>query len=146
MIINKYVARLNEQQERLNSKKFYGTINDINTKLSKVHRSIATKVDIEKYKPATDYLNQYILHTDVWNLKFLMNLENPEIAMLQIFNLEFIFAVEKNAPLEEELATFEEQAKLFYSLGVYSEEHLEKRKQNMYWAIQEALENDKKSL
>ena len=118
MIINKYAARLNEQQERLNSKKFYGTINDINTKLSKVHRSIATKVDIDKYKFATDYLNQYISHTDIWNLKFLMNLENPEIAMLQIFNLEFIFAVEKNTPLEEELATFEEQAKLFYSLGV----------------------------
>lgn len=146
MIINKYAARLTEQQERLNSKKFYGTINDINTKLSKVHRSIATKVDIEKYKPATDYLNQYISHTDLWNLKFSMNLENPEIAMLQIFNLEFIFAVEKNTPLEEEIATFEEQAKLFYSLGVYSDEHLEKRKQSMYWAIQEALENDKNPL
>lgn len=142
LLVNKYAVKLNEHQQRLNSKKFYGTINDINIKLSKVHQSIAKKIDIQKYKPATDYVNQYISHTDVWNLKFLMNLENPEVAMLQIFNLEFIFAVEQNTSLDEERAIFEEQAELFYSLQVYSEEHIEKRKQKMYWTIQEALQND----
>lgn len=136
MLINKYAVKLHEQQERVNTKKLYSTIQNINVNLSKVHKSIATKIDITKFKASIDYLNQYISHTDVWNLKFTMNLENPEIAMLQIFNLEYIFTVEKSDLLIEDREIFEEQAQLFYSLNLYNEEHIEKRKQKMYNSIQ----------
>ena len=140
--INKYVAKLNEQQDKLNVKKYYTTISEININLSKIHQSIARKIDIERFKPATNYVNQYISHTSIWNLKFLMNLENPEVAMLQIFHLEFIFAVEQTAALEGEKAIFHQQADLFYTLNAYSDEHMEKRKYKMYKAIEEALLNE----
>jgi len=146
LLLNKYAAKLNENQEKLNSKKLYNTISKVNLNLSNIHRSVAPKIDIQKFKYATDYVNQFISHTSVWNLKFLMNLENPEVAMLQIFHLEFIFLVENTPALAQEKAQFEKQAELFFSLGVYSDDHLEKRKIKMYTAIDEAIKKEDQPL
>lgn len=127
MYTDKYVAKQMEKQYMKNLQKYYVTLGEINVALAKIHKQISPFIQHGKYERATAYINQYISHTTVWNLKFKMNLENPEIALLQIFHLEYIFKQERADQFSEEKAILKEQKKLFYSLQVFSEEHIEKR-------------------
>ena len=142
MTTNKYVAKLIEQKNKQNIRKYYSTISDINLTLAKIHQTISKQIDISLYESVTNYVNQYISHTTVWNLKFTMNLESAEVALLQIFHLEFIFSSEPSHSFEEEKAVLREQSKLFYDLKPFPEEHIEKRKNIMYKYIE--LENANK--
>ena len=64
-------------------RKYYLSIADINSSLSKVHQAVMPHIDLEKYKYTTEYIHRYISYTSVWNLKFVVNLESPEVALLQ---------------------------------------------------------------
>lgn len=141
MTTNKFVAKLNEQKHRQNIRKFYSTISDINHTLAKLHQRISTQIDQSLYEPATNYINQYISHTTVWNLKFTMNLESIEVALLQIFHLEYIFSCEPTHLFEEEKVILNEQLELFYNLKPFAEEHIENRRNSMYQYI--AVESSK---
>ena len=143
MYSNKHVASSLEKQHQKNVRKYYLSIADINSALSKVHQSVMPHIDLEKYKLATDYINQYISYTSVWNLKFVVNLESPEVALLQIFHLNYIFSQEPADCFTQERAILKEKEQHFYSLKPYKEEHIEKRLQNMLSYIEKRkLEKD----
>ena len=131
MYSNKHVASSLEKQHLQNVRKYYLSLADINCALSKVHQSVLPHIDLEKYKHATDYINQYISYTSVWNLKFVINLESPEVALPQIFHLNYIFSQEPADCFTQERAILKEEEQHFYSLKPYKEEHIEKRLQNM---------------
>ena len=136
MYSNKHVASSLEKQHQQNVRKYYLSIADINSALSKVHQSVMPHIKLEKYKHATDYINQYISYTSVWNLKFVVNLESPEVALLQIFHLNYIFSQEPADCFTEERAILKEKEQQFYSLKPYKEEHIEKRMQTMLHYIE----------
>ena len=92
---NKHAARSLERQHLRNVRKYNLSVADVNIALSKVHQAIMPHLDLEAYRLATEYIHQYISYTSVWNLKFVANLESPEVALLQIFHLDHIF---KNEP------------------------------------------------
>lgn len=143
MYSNKHVASSLEKQHQKNVRKYYLCIADINSALSKVHQSVMPHINIEKYKYATDYINQYISYTSVWNLKFVINLESPEVALLQIFHLNYIFSQEPADCFTQERAILKDKEQYFYSLKPYKEEHIEKRLQNMLSYIEKRkLEKD----
>ena len=131
MLSNKHVASSLEKQQLQNVRKYYLSIADINSTLSKVHQSVMPHIDLEKYKYATQYIHQYISYTSVWNLKFVVNLESPEVALLQIFHLNYIFSQEPANCFTQERAILEEKEQYFYSLKPYKEEHIQKRMQTM---------------
>lgn len=131
MLSNKHVASSLEKQQLQNVRKYYLSIADINSTLSKVHQSVMPHIDLEKYKYATEYIHQYISYTSVWNLKFVVNLESPEVALLQIFHLNYIFSQEPANCFTQERAILEEKEQYFYSLKPYKEEHIQKRMQTM---------------
>ena len=131
MLSNKHVASSLEKQQLQNVRKYYLSIADINSTLSKVHQSVMPHIDLEKYKYATEYVHQYISYTSVWNLKFVVNLESPEVALLQIFHLNYIFSQEPTNCFTQERAILEEKEQYFYSLKPYKEEHIQKRMQTM---------------
>ena len=143
MYSNKHVASSLEKQHQQNVRKYYLSIADINSALSKVHQSVMPHIKLEKYKHATDYINQYISYTSVWNLKFVANLESPEVALLQIFHLNYIFTQEPVDCFTQERAILKEKEQHFYSLKPYKEEHIEKRLEAMLIYInQKTLEED----
>ena len=131
MLSNKHVASSLEKQQLQNVRKYYLSIADINSTLSKVHQSVMPHIDLEKYKYATEYIHQYISYTSVWNLKFVVNLESPGVALLQIFHLNYIFSQEPADCFTQERAILEEKEQYFYSLKPYKEEHIQKRMQTM---------------
>ena len=131
MLSNKHVASSLEKQQLQNVRKYYLSVADINSTLSKVHQSVMPHIDLEKYKYATEYVHQYISYTSVWNLKFVVNLESPEVALLQIFHLNYIFSQEPANCFTQERAILEEKEQYFYSLKPYKEEHIQKRMQTM---------------
>lgn len=136
MYTNKHVAGSLEKQHLQNVRKYYLSIADINIALSKVHKTIMRQIDLKKYQFATDYIHQYISYTSVWNLKFVANLESPEVALLQIFHLHYIFDHEAENRFTKERALLVEQEQRFYNLKPYKKEHIEKRKQKMLDYIQ----------
>ncbi|KGR85873.1 hypothetical protein [Lysinibacillus odysseyi] len=131
MYTNKQVANSLEKQHLQNVRKYYLSIADINIALSAVHQAIMPQIDLKKYQFATDYIHQYISYTSVWNLKFVANLESPEVALLQIFHLHYIFDQEPKERFIKERALLAEQERHFYNLKPYKIEHMEKRKQKM---------------
>lgn len=139
MVTNKYLAKLHEKKQRNELKKFYTTIRDINLALYDVHLQVAPSIDLTKYEYATNYINEYISHTDIWNLKFIMNLENPEVALLQFLHLQFIFETERQDAFLPEKELVQQQYELFQLLNVYSQEHIEKRRLAMYQEIKNNL-------
>ena len=143
MYSNKHVASSVEKQHLQNVRKYYLSIGDINNALSNVHQALMPHIHLEKYKYATDYIHQYISYTSVWNLKFVANLESPEVALLQIFHLNYIFSQEPADRFTQERAILREKEQHFYSLKPYKEEHIEKRLQAMLSYIEKRkLEED----
>ena len=137
MFTNKQAASSLEKQEMKSVRKYYLSIADVNMKLSKIHQQLKPHIDLEKYKPATDYIHQYISYTTVWNLKFVLNLESPEVALLQIFHLNYIFQHEPLGRFMQEREQFLEVEQYFYSLKPFKEDHIERRLLAMLTYIRE---------
>ena len=128
---NKHAAHSLERQHLQKVRKYYLSVADVNNALSKVHQAIMPHIDLEAYRLATEYIHQYISYTSVWNLKFVANLESPEVALLQIFHLNHIFKNEPADRFKKERAILAEQEQRFFDLKPYKPEHVEKRRQKM---------------
>ena len=128
---NKHAARSLERQYLRNVRKYDLSVAEVNIALSKIHQAIMSHIDLEAYRLATEYIHQYISYTSVWNLKFVANLESPEVALLQIFHLNHIFKNEPADRFKKERAILAEQEQRFFDLKPYKPEHVEKRRQKM---------------
>lgn len=139
---HKEVAKSLEHQHIKYVKHFYRTLAEINIKLANIHKSIEHRIDKQKYRYATEYVNQFISYTTVWNIKFVYNLENPEVVLLQIFHLDYIFEREAKNQFKLERQQFEEQKKLFSQINPFKEEQMTSRKQKMFdYIAQQEKEN-----
>lgn len=132
MNTNKYVMKSLEQLHVKHIRHFYHSIAEINLELAKIHKNIEVTIDKQNYRLVTEYINQFISYTSVWNVKFVYNLESPEVAMLQIFHLDYIFEHEQNGRFKREIAALEEQKEKFLQLKAFKLEHIKLRKQKMF--------------
>lgn len=89
--LNKHVVHRMEQQYLKNVKHFFLRIQNLNVQLNDLLLNVSKKIDKSAYVNTTDYINQYLVHTDIWRLRFTNNLQNIEIAVLQTILLEQIF-------------------------------------------------------
>lgn len=91
---SKHTAQRAEQQYLKNVKQLFVRVQKINEQLHSLLIAIDKKIDRTNYERMISYINQYIVHTDLWRLRFTNNLQNIEIAVLQIILLEHIFEQE----------------------------------------------------
>ena len=115
MDISKEAALNLERQQLKHVRHYYRTLAEINVELSKIHKTIQFNINKEAY-------------TTVWNIKFIYNLENPEVALLQIYHLEYIFDHESEQLHLKERRIFSEQMELFMQITSYTKEHMQSRK------------------
>ena len=88
-------------------------------------------MNYDKYKYATAYLDQFISYTSVWNLKFVYNLENPEVALLQIFHLTYIFDNEPESQFIKELQELTQLKARFIEMNRFKQEKVAERYEKM---------------
>ena len=120
-----------ERQHTKHVKHYYRTLAEINVELAKIHKNLQFTLDKEKYQYVTEFVNKYISYTTIWNIKFVYNLENPEVALLQIFHLEYIFDREPEDLYQPERQIFLEQKEIFSKIEAYTKEHIQLRKKGM---------------
>lgn len=131
----KFSAKSVEQQHLRSTRKYYHAIADINVDLIKVHRVLERCITKEDYTAITAYVDQYISYTNIWNIKFVYNMENPEVVLMQLLHLNYILEqeqAEQLAPLREIVLA---QQQKFNDLQPYKEEQIIVRKEKMHQFI-----------
>lgn len=138
MLYNKHFTKSLEMQNIKKTRKFYHSLAEINLSLAEIHKSIELLIDKNTYQYATEYVNQFISYTTIWHLKFVYNLENPEVALLQIFHLNYIFKHEPASKFEKERRQFEELKEEFDKVNPFTQERISGRYDKMLAFIQES--------
>ena len=126
-----FVAKSMERQHLKSVRKLSLQIIDINTALKDVHHQLAPHIDETKYEAATAYVNQYISHTHIWNIKFVCNLEDSEVALMQLFHLKYILDREPAELYQSTRDILEEQREKFLAITLFPDEHIEMRRRKM---------------
>lgn len=126
-----FVEKSMERQHLKSVRKLSLQIIDINTALKDVHHQLAPHIDETKYEAATAYVNQYISHTHIWNIKFVCNLEDSEVALMQLFHLKYILDHEPAELYQNARDILEEQREKFKVITLFPNEHIEMRRRKM---------------
>jgi hypothetical protein len=127
MLYNKHAAKMLERQQSKKTRQVYHALAELNLSLNQLHKSIERYIDLDKYKYATEYVNQFISYTTVWNMKFVYNLENPEVALLQIFHLTYIFENEHESEFTKERRELTQLVAQFEEMNPFKQEKVEER-------------------
>lgn len=126
-----FIAKSLERQHLKSARKYSLIISDINIALTKIHQQITNQIDHSKYRAATAFVDQYIAHTSIWQIKFVANFENPEVVLMQLFHLDYIFQNEPAVCFSTERELLNEQWRKFSEVMLYTEEQIQQRKQKM---------------
>lgn len=139
MLYNKHAAKMLERQQSKKTRQVYHALAELNLSLNQLHKSIERYIDLDKYKYATEYVDQFISYTTVWNMKFVYNLENPEVALLQIFHLTYIFENEHESEFTKERRELTQLIAQFEEMNPFKQEKVEERYAKM---VQYIRDND----
>lgn len=110
--LNKHAAHKMEQQYLKDTKHFFLRIQNLNQELHVLLVKTEREINKSKYDSIIEYINQYVVHTDIWRLRFTNNLQNIEIAVLQVLLLEHIYQQDPTISQtidHEKLEEFKEQ-------------------------------------
>ena len=137
MLYNQHVAKMLDKQQTKKTRQIYHALAELNLSLNTIHKLIMNHIDHDKYKYATEYVNQFISYTSVWNLKFIYNLENPEVALLQIFHLTYIFENEPESKFIKERRELAQINARFIEMNRFKQEKVAERYEKMLQYIYE---------
>ena len=98
------------------SRSIHKVMQEVNTELSRVHKTIKQYINHEQYIHATNFAEQYISYTSLWNLKFSYNMESPEVALLQLLHFDYIFKHELPTAFTKEREVFSKMHQLFANI------------------------------
>ena len=113
------------------SRSIHRAMQEVNTELARVHKTIKKYINPDQYIHATNFVEQYISYTSLWNLKFSYNMQSPEVAFLQLLHLDYIFKHESPTAFTKEREVYNTMNQIFHEHSPYSNELIEKRKQKM---------------
>ncbi len=94
--INKHLARTLEQQHKRSVRGLFLKIEELNAACTQLRKRLERETDITVYKYAIDYVNQFVAHTSILNLKFITNTQNLEVLVLHALLLSYILETEGN--------------------------------------------------
>lgn len=92
--LDKHLARTLEQQHKRTVRGLFLKIQDLNNECSILRKRIEEHIDLTQYNDALDYVNNYVVHTTILNLKFITNSQNLEVVVLHAILIEFILTNE----------------------------------------------------
>lgn len=113
--MNKDLARTLEQQHKRSVRGLFLKIQDLNNNCTLLRKRLEPHIDLAVYKHAIDYVNQFVSHTTILNLKFIINTQNLEVVVLHTLLLTYIVE-------NEDSSTFEYEHKLLqgYILEIFA--------------------------
>lgn len=94
--LNKYLARTLEQQHKRSVRGLFLKIQDLNNECTILRKQIETRIDLTQYNDAIDYIDTFVSHTSILNLKFITNLQNLEVVVLHAILLDVILTNESD--------------------------------------------------
>lgn len=100
--MNKDLARTLEQQHKRSVRGLFFKIQDLNNNCTLLRKRIEPHIDLANYKHAIDYVNQFVSHTTILNLKFITNTQNLEVVVLHTLLLTYIVENEDSYTFEYE--------------------------------------------
>ncbi|KOS66421.1 hypothetical protein AEA09_16875 [Lysinibacillus contaminans] len=92
--LDKHLARTLEQQHKRTVRGLFLKIQDLNNECTILRKRIEEHIDLTQYHDALDYVNKYVVHTTILNLKFITNSQNLEVVVLHSILIEFILTNE----------------------------------------------------
>ncbi|MEQ6357456.1 hypothetical protein ABNX05_22895 [Lysinibacillus sp. M3] len=100
--MNKDLARTLEQQHKRSVRGLFLKIQDLNNNCTLLRKRLEPHIDLAVYKHAIDYVNQFVSHTTILNLKFITNTQNLEVVVLHTLLLTHIVESEDSHTFEYE--------------------------------------------
>ncbi|MGE7947451.1 hypothetical protein [Lysinibacillus sp. NPDC093688] len=100
--INKDLARTLEQQHKRSVRGLFLKFQDLNNNCTLLRKRLEPHIDLAVYKHAIDYVNQFVSHTTILNLKFITNTQNLEVVVLHTLLLAHIVENEDSYTFEYE--------------------------------------------
>ncbi|MGA3601464.1 hypothetical protein [Lysinibacillus agricola] len=101
--VNKHLARTLEQQHKRSVRGLFLKIQDLNNDCTLLRKRLEPHIDLTVYKNAIDYVNQFVSHTTILNLKFITNTQNLEVVVLHSLLLAHIIENEEAFSFEHTL-------------------------------------------
>lgn len=117
--LNKHASQLIDHNLQRKDKEYVMKIEKFNEDAASLHKKLRPFANEQAMQHVTDYVNQYISHTDIWTMKFKMNLQNAEVATMQILHLTFLMPQIEGH--EHEWAKFRELQEVFPTLSDFAE-------------------------
>ncbi|KOP71405.1 hypothetical protein AMS59_18450 [Lysinibacillus sp. FJAT-14745] len=100
--VNKDLARTLEQQHKRSVRGLFLKIQGLNNDCTLLRKRLEPQINLAVYKNAIDYVNQFVSHTTILNLKFITNTQNLEVAVLHVLLLAHILENEDRSAFEYE--------------------------------------------
>lgn len=121
--LNKHASQLIDNNLKRQDKEYYAKIEKFNEEAASLHKKLKPYAT-DALTPVTQYVNDYISYTNIWQLKFQTNMQNAEVATMQMLHLTCLIA-----PLPKtftrEWKKFYELQQMFPTLSDFSEQQFE---------------------
>lgn len=115
--VNKDLARTLEQQHKRSVRGLFLKIQDLNNNCTLLRKRLEPQIDLVIYKNAIDYVNQFVSHTTILNLKFITNTQNLEVVVLHALLLAHILENEDHSAFEYEQHLLQEYILEIFALN-----------------------------
>ncbi|WCH48172.1 MULTISPECIES: hypothetical protein [Lysinibacillus] len=135
--INKHLARTLEQQHKRSVRGLFLKIEELNNACTQLRKRLEPNVDLTLYKQAIDYVNQFVSHTSILNLKFITNTQNLEVAVLHTLFLSYILERESTHSFAYENRLLQGYLHEIFTLNDHAKTLFMNHKEKMLTFIQE---------
>lgn len=115
--LNKHLARTLEQQHRRSVRGLFLKIEDLNNECTMLRKRLDAHIDVTQYKDAIVYVNQYVSHTTILNLKFITNTQNLEVVVLHAILIELMLTNESTELFDYEKKLLEGYIEEIFALN-----------------------------
>lgn len=134
--INKHLARTLEQQHKRSVRGLFLKIEELNNACTELRKRLEPRVNLTLYKDAIDYVNQFVSHTSILNLKFITNTQNLEVAVLHALLLSYILENEDDHSLEYEDRLLQDYVHQIFTLNDHARTLFVNHRDKMLTSIQ----------
>lgn len=129
--LNKHLVRTLEQQHKRTVRGLFLKIQHLNNECMLLMKRLGNTIDFTPYKAAIDYVDQYVAHTSILNLKFITNSQNLEVVVLHAILLEYILSNETTHSFDYEKQLLQDYIKEILALNDHAPVLFDNHKEKM---------------
>ena len=133
--LNKHLVRNIEQQHKRTVRGLFLKIQHLNNQCMLLMKQLSNTIDFTPYQTAIDYVDQYVAHTSILNLKFITNSQNLEVVVLHAILLEYILSNETTHSFDYEKQQLKEYTKEILALNDHASVLFANHKEKMHQYI-----------